>query len=62
MLYTDNNEHKISPEVIDKIVQALVDLRFGSVQITVQDYRVVQIDKTEKVRFSEDTVRKNIGK
>ena len=59
-MHPRRNEQTVSQEVIDKIVQSVSDLRFGSVQITVQDYRVVQIDKTEKVRFVEEVVNKNI--
>jgi len=33
------------------IEQALSDLRYGSIEITVHDGRVVQIDRTEKVRL-----------
>ncbi|MHB1457160.1 MAG: YezD family protein [Armatimonadota bacterium] len=61
-MHPRKNEQAISQEIIDKIVQSLSDLRFGSVQITVQDYRVVQIDKTEKVRFIEESINKNIRK
>lgn len=42
----------VQPE--DTLVQAILDairsIRFGSVLIIVQDSKVVQIDKTEKVR------------
>jgi hypothetical protein len=31
--------------------KALEDLRFGSVEIVVQDGRVVQVERREKVRF-----------
>jgi len=36
-----------------KVVRELLeDLRFGVVQIVVQDAKVVQVEKTEKVRIS----------
>jgi len=33
------------------IQQAVSSIKFGVVQITIQDGRVVQIDKTEKIRL-----------
>ncbi len=35
-----------------KLRDALTALRFGSITLTVHDARVVQIDVTEKTRFS----------
>ena len=39
-------------EVVRQIVDAIRSVRFGQVQIIIQDSRVVQIDKTEKVRLA----------
>jgi hypothetical protein len=39
-------------EILRQIVEAIRSVRFGQVQIIIQDCRVVQIDKTEKVRFA----------
>jgi hypothetical protein len=38
-------------KAIAAIEAALSDLRYGSIEITVHDGRVVQIDRTEKVRL-----------
>ncbi len=38
-------------KVISQILEALRSIRHGYVQIVVQDSKVVQIDKTEKIRF-----------
>lgn len=38
-------------EVLQQIVEAISSVRHGHVQIVIQDSRVVQIDKTEKVRL-----------
>ena len=38
--------------VIDEIRKAIHSVRFGTVQVIVQDGRVVQIDKTEKIRLT----------
>ena len=42
----------IDPAVEREILAAVASLRFGSVVVTVQDGRVVQIDSTEKRRFA----------
>lgn len=39
--------HRIQEE----LVQALSAIRFGSIEIVIQDARVVQIERREKVRF-----------
>ncbi len=38
-------------ELVRQIIEAISSVRFGQVQIIIQDSRVVQIDKTEKVRL-----------
>jgi hypothetical protein len=35
----------------DEIRHALSEIRFGSIEIVIQDSRVVQIERREKVRF-----------
>ncbi|CUX92592.1 MULTISPECIES: YezD family protein [Bacillus amyloliquefaciens group] len=42
----------VDPHVIEKIISALEKLDFGTVQITVHNSQVTQIDKVEKYRFS----------
>jgi hypothetical protein len=37
---------------IDQIQQAVQTVRFGVVQLIIQDGRIVQIDKTEKIRLA----------
>ena len=37
-----------------QILKAVRSIRYGYVQIIVQDSKVVQIDKTEKIRFDKD--------
>ena len=34
------------------VQQALGSIKFGTVQIVIQDGRIVQIDKTEKIRLA----------
>jgi len=38
--------------VLDEIRKAILSVRFGNVQVIVQDGKVVQIDKTEKIRLT----------
>ena len=54
---TERRPSKISEiseeaEVTRRILEAIRTVRFGHVQIIIQDSRVVQIDKTEKVRLA----------
>lgn len=41
----------VAPEILQQIVQAIRSLRYGTVQVTVHDARVVQIEKVEKTRL-----------
>lgn len=41
--------------ISDEILKAVKGVRFGSVQIIIQDSRVVQIDKTEKIRLDQNS-------
>ncbi len=52
-----NNVKKVSYEESEQrtlpiIADLLRDIKYGNIQITIQDGRVVQIDKTEKFRFN----------
>jgi hypothetical protein len=39
-------------EILGKVLEAVRQIKFGYIQITIQDGRVVQIDRTEKQRFT----------
>ncbi len=39
-------------EIVEQIVKAISSVRYGHVQIVIQDSRVVRIDETEKVRLT----------
>lgn len=41
---------QISRELEQEILQAVRDVRYGSVEITIHDAQVVQIERREKVR------------
>ena len=45
------NPPSITPSQIERIIQALEGLKYGSVVITVHDSHIVQIERTEKHRF-----------
>ena len=38
-------------KLLTSILNAVKSIRYGSVEILIQDSKVVQIDKTEKMRF-----------
>jgi hypothetical protein len=42
---------KTNPDWIGLVQQQVTSLRFGVVQITVHDGRVVQVETTERLRF-----------
>ena len=42
----------VSPELLQQIGNAIRSMRYGTVQITVHNARVAQIDKVERVRFA----------
>ena len=39
-------------QVLDDIAQALAGLRFGSIEFVVHEGKVTQIERKEKIRFS----------
>jgi hypothetical protein len=52
---SNQNSAKLNKEVIDEIIKSLEAIRFGSVEITVHDGRITQIERSEKVRFQDIT-------
>ena len=38
-------------ELLNEILAAIRSIRYGHIQIVIQDSKVVQIDRTEKIRF-----------
>ncbi|MFJ5445917.1 YezD family protein [Methylobacillus methanolivorans] len=49
------SKQKPNDDVIQEILRSIDLLRFGSIEITVHDGRVTQIERREKVRFNSDT-------
>jgi len=49
---TQTNTSQNIDDVVVQVLKAIQALRFGSVEITVHDGRVTQIEKREKLRIS----------
>ncbi|WP_173220429.1 YezD family protein [Kroppenstedtia pulmonis] len=45
-------KQRVPASILDQITSALKEIEYGTVQITLHQGKVVQIDRTEKVRFS----------
>lgn len=45
------DQSKWDPEWIERILESLNGLKFGTVQIVVHEGKIVQIERTEKKRF-----------
>ena len=50
---TDETHHHLT----QKILRALQEIRYGSVEITIHDSRIVQIERKEKIRIDKDSSR-----
>jgi len=46
-------------DIANKILLAIKDLRFGSVEIVIHDSKVVQIERKEKIRIDTNSSRTN---
>lgn len=44
-------QHTQEQDIRQRIYEALADLRYGSVEITIHDSKIVQIEKKQKLRF-----------
>jgi len=59
---TINNALDVLPEEILSTLARLVrELRFGSIEIVVHDGRVTQIERKEKLRFSQTPSQTQLG-
>lgn len=48
-----NQKNIVNEAIMKEIIEALNSLKYGYVQITVHNSRVVQIDRTEKTRLDD---------
>lgn len=46
------NEKEPFPQPIQSVLDALARLRFGAIQLTVHEGKLVQVDVTERKRFT----------
>ncbi len=44
-------ETSCDAEIFRKLTQYIKEIRYGSIQIIIQDGKIIQIEKNEKVRF-----------
>jgi hypothetical protein len=51
--FFDNQSDYVN-EVLKRISRALSGVKYGSITVTVHNGRVVQIEKSEKVRYDDD--------
>lgn len=62
MTVASPRQARIDDEELERVVRevraALSQIRYGSVEIVVQDSRVVQIERREKVRFDRERERR----
>lgn len=50
IMVKDHSLPSEDPKLAEQILKAVREVRFGAVQITIHEGRVVQIEKTEKFR------------
>ncbi len=53
MSLKQDQKNIVNDAIIKEIIETLSSLKYGHVQITVHNFKVVQIDKTEKTRFDD---------
>ena len=53
MSIRQNQKNIVNDAIIKEIIDALNNLKYGQIHITVHNSKIVQIDKTEKVRFDD---------
>lgn len=49
-----STENQKNIEVVQEILRTIEQLRFGSIEITVHEGRVTQIERREKIRFTQE--------
>ena len=50
-----HSEPDSGDEILRRIANAISGVRFGSVEVVIQDSRVVQIERKEKFRFDKNS-------
>jgi hypothetical protein len=49
---TTGSEKEPLPDAIQSVIDALAKLKFGAIQLTVHEGKLVQVDVTERKRFA----------
>jgi hypothetical protein len=52
-----STEPETHEQILERIAHAISGVRFGSVEVVIQDSRVVQIERKEKFRFDKGARR-----
>lgn len=53
MATKQNHKNIVNDAITKEVVLAINNLKYGQIHITVHNSKIVQIDKTEKVRFDD---------
>lgn len=53
--------HGVNEVVLKEIIKSLESIKYGQVQITVHNSKVVHIDKIEKTRFDDTSLNEHRG-
>jgi hypothetical protein len=48
------NQTEYVTEVLKRVTKALTGVKYGTITITVHNSRVVQIERSEKIRYDDD--------
>lgn len=54
MPHTETPDKEWNPHLEQHILQAIRNVRYGSVEIIIHDSKVVQIERKEKIRFASE--------
>ncbi len=61
MSLKQNDTSAVNEAIVKEIIRAVNSLKYGYVQITVHNSKIVQIDKTEKTRFDDIWLLEKVG-
>ena len=53
MSLKENQKSIVNDAIAKEIIELATKLRYGYIQITIHDSKIVQVDKTEKNRFDD---------
>lgn len=53
MSLSQSQKNLVNDAIVKDIIETINNLKYGQIQITVHNSRIVQIEKTEKTRFDD---------